>query len=455
MLTNLLPGLRELRAPLSAGYLWITLIWLLVGPHVPKPSDATGFTRRVLELVQDFGAIGGGIALSFAAYLVGAVSQAMLDPLLRRIPTPGGADIGGRAVLSVKGFRYVTLLVQERVAGIRAELKKHGLTLEDVARSELRSEDLASVGLTEDEVHAAEATRALMAARGVDDTDLSHLKAMATTLRPLGLTVDQAIHLMDFRDQLTRAGFTPDEVFDLLSKDDLPTGDSDATKAKREKLSARMKSSGVSSPTVVAAVRKIQELDNSRSVIVGLERAREVRGKIKGTRLAVRTLDQLSHVETRLRHLQDQSVGSWEVGELVRRVTGDLDLVATRLIGNDPDLYSAVDRLRAEAEFRLSIVVPLSGLALLLGHGWNAAWLLLCVPALILLFDAKRRDRSATDLLGDALFLRRVEAPSLEKFERAAADIIRAKTEEAAASGAAHSAGSRPAVRRTPAAASP
>jgi hypothetical protein len=31
MLMNLLPGLRELRAPLVSGYLWLISAWLLLG----------------------------------------------------------------------------------------------------------------------------------------------------------------------------------------------------------------------------------------------------------------------------------------------------------------------------------------------------------------------------------------------------------------------------------------
>jgi hypothetical protein len=42
VLTSLLPGLRELRAPLSAGVLWLLAIWFLAEPSVPDAEDATG-----------------------------------------------------------------------------------------------------------------------------------------------------------------------------------------------------------------------------------------------------------------------------------------------------------------------------------------------------------------------------------------------------------------------------
>lgn len=432
MLTNLLPGLRELRAPLSAGYLWIALIWLVLGPHIPPPSEAQGLTRRVLEFFQDVGAIGGGVALSFAAYLIGAVSQAMLDPLLRRIPTPGGAGIGGRAVLSVKGFRSVTLLVQERVAKIRADLKPHRLTLEEVARRELRSEDLANVGLTEEEVRAAENTRALMNARGIHDVDLLRLKILRRTLRPLGLTIEQALRLVDFKEQLARAGYTPDRILELFANEQQDKAADSTSGEEQAALIERLVASGRTRDEVVSALRRIQLLDDAEDVTSeALENGREILDKMKGTPLSAGSLDDLEYVGSRLTRLQESSEDSWEAGALVRRVIGDLDLVATRLIGNDPDLYSAVDRLRAEAEFRLAIVGPMIGLSLLLAQGWHGLWSVLVAPAVILLLDGKRRDRSAMDLLADALFLGRVEAPALEKFERSAQDLILSRTGEA------------------------
>jgi hypothetical protein len=108
---------------------------------------------------------------------------------------------------------------------------------------------------------------------------------------------------------------------------------------------------------------------------------------------------------------------------LFRTLVGDLDVVTTtRLLGRDPDLYSAIDRGRAEAEFRLAIIPPLlvlgsvagaeiGGLA---GVGFGAV---AAAVAVGLHWDAARHQREANALLVDALADGRVKSPSLERFE--------------------------------------
>ena len=65
MLLNLLPGLRELRAPLAAGYLWLFAAWLAFDGDVPEPAGAS-------EFFEQFKGLGAAAALTFAAYLIGS-----------------------------------------------------------------------------------------------------------------------------------------------------------------------------------------------------------------------------------------------------------------------------------------------------------------------------------------------------------------------------------------------
>jgi hypothetical protein len=65
MLLNLLPGLRELRAPLAAGFLWLFAAWLAFEGAIPEPAGAP-------EFFDQFEAVGAAAALTFAAYLVGS-----------------------------------------------------------------------------------------------------------------------------------------------------------------------------------------------------------------------------------------------------------------------------------------------------------------------------------------------------------------------------------------------
>ena len=57
MLTSVLPGLREVRTPLTAGVIWLIVAWLAVAPQLPEtpPScraflatSTVGATSRVV-----------------------------------------------------------------------------------------------------------------------------------------------------------------------------------------------------------------------------------------------------------------------------------------------------------------------------------------------------------------------------------------------------------------------
>jgi hypothetical protein len=85
MLVSLLPGLRDLRTPLAAGYVWLLAAWVAFEPWIPlRPEDDT-----VLESAYRAGRAVSiaalGVALSFAAYLVGTLSTSLLSGPLRRL----------------------------------------------------------------------------------------------------------------------------------------------------------------------------------------------------------------------------------------------------------------------------------------------------------------------------------------------------------------------------------
>jgi hypothetical protein len=84
MLANLLPGFRDLRAPLAAGYLWLAAIWVWFAHVLPSsPNEATGFLKRVYELAGAAGRPAIGIALSFTAYLLGVLMTEIVGRILQ------------------------------------------------------------------------------------------------------------------------------------------------------------------------------------------------------------------------------------------------------------------------------------------------------------------------------------------------------------------------------------
>jgi hypothetical protein len=71
-LTSLLPGVREVRAPLVAGYLWVLFGWLLADPAKPEAVNGDLYDR-LGAVSQAVGPVGQAIAASVLAYLLGSV----------------------------------------------------------------------------------------------------------------------------------------------------------------------------------------------------------------------------------------------------------------------------------------------------------------------------------------------------------------------------------------------
>ena len=88
MLASLLPGLRDLRAPLSAGYLWLAAGWLYFAPRLPTSIDeAHGVLRDVFRVVQMSSPVLIGAGLTFVAYMVGILSTGLLTRTIRIVCT--------------------------------------------------------------------------------------------------------------------------------------------------------------------------------------------------------------------------------------------------------------------------------------------------------------------------------------------------------------------------------
>jgi hypothetical protein len=83
VLSNALPGFRDLRAPVIAGYVWLLLGWLIVRPDLSQdPSGAV--ESSLFALAAEVGTVGTAVAVSVGAYLLGAISQELSQMLLER-----------------------------------------------------------------------------------------------------------------------------------------------------------------------------------------------------------------------------------------------------------------------------------------------------------------------------------------------------------------------------------
>ncbi|MFF3642439.1 hypothetical protein [Streptomyces sp. NPDC002564] len=79
MLSSLLPGVREIRTPLTSGYLWLAILWIFIGDSAPTEDPGHGPFSTMWRVGESLGRPALLAALSFAAYLVGTFLE--IDPL--------------------------------------------------------------------------------------------------------------------------------------------------------------------------------------------------------------------------------------------------------------------------------------------------------------------------------------------------------------------------------------
>ena len=108
-----------------------------------------------------------------------------------------------------------------------------------------------------------------------------------------------------------------------------------------------------------------------------------------------------------------------------------MPLVATRLLGKETDLFHEFDRQRGESNFRLVILPPLLLLSIVLAIKINVIFLSLLVSVRLFYWQGVRYRQQASDVLVDSLVVGRVEAPAIEKLERAAERVIGLKEHSA------------------------
>lgn len=74
MLASLLPGLRELRAPLAAGYTWIFGLWVMLRDLNIESGPVRAFREDITQLAAWIGKPALIGAVTFVAYIIGTVS---------------------------------------------------------------------------------------------------------------------------------------------------------------------------------------------------------------------------------------------------------------------------------------------------------------------------------------------------------------------------------------------
>lgn len=78
---NVLSGLRDLRAPLTAGLLWMATLWVPLHEELERQAKRDTLLRDATQTLGGLGSTTSIAAVSFIAYLIGIVAVAPGSPL--------------------------------------------------------------------------------------------------------------------------------------------------------------------------------------------------------------------------------------------------------------------------------------------------------------------------------------------------------------------------------------
>ncbi len=81
-----LPGFRNVRAPLLAGYVWLVAAWLLLANDLPEKRESSVYLHG-FEIGEAIGRVGLILAATVLAYLVGSLIQVVVSTLADRVST--------------------------------------------------------------------------------------------------------------------------------------------------------------------------------------------------------------------------------------------------------------------------------------------------------------------------------------------------------------------------------
>lgn len=133
MLSSVLPGIRHVRAPLAAGFVWLVALWFLLEPGWDRKSGAGGLIGSSNRLMETLNVLGQGAVLSFGAYLLGSFSVLLFSRPLRSLFAtsiePGVHVLDG---LSQPGRESLTQVAIDGRQRLEAALLLSGVGVDEV-----------------------------------------------------------------------------------------------------------------------------------------------------------------------------------------------------------------------------------------------------------------------------------------------------------------------------------
>ena len=403
MLSNVLPGLREIRAPLTAGYIWLITAWLLFHSSFPTEQEAEG---GPLEPFFDLGgvvsAFGLTVVLSVLAYLIGSMAGGvfripleagarvflgLLGDRVLRIPREAGPRVflGGPSwKMSWKGLVSLEQLVQGRVSDVIGELTDEDLFLQQLPE------------------YKASLQKIEMGFDSLTSSDYVYLGVMpGWGGEPIAPQDVPRFENMGISVHARPTWVLPREVVGLK-------GTADPNPEEHQK-----REGAILDRTKVQLRKVMSEINEVMSEIndMGLDWTLRLSG----------SGDNLQGERARKREIIQELLAHQLCRDITNQIADEeLPLVGTRLLGRETDLFHEFDRQKGESEFRLVIIPSLLALTIVLALKVHFAYLLMLCVLPLFYWQGVRHRQAASDVLIDSLLTGRVEAPAIEKLERAA-----------------------------------
>ena len=149
VLSSLLPGFREVRAPLIGGYFWLFAGWLALEPW-PGREETHGVVSAVADLSASLPDSVVLAAVSLAAYIIGSLAEEITQ-LGRGLSPTGDPTLYTPSGATWRGHHSMYQLAGEIASDAQRQLRMKNHTLADVPTEVIEEGDGYSLGSGEDD----------------------------------------------------------------------------------------------------------------------------------------------------------------------------------------------------------------------------------------------------------------------------------------------------------------
>jgi hypothetical protein len=361
LLTELLPGARQLRAPLAVGYLWLLVAWINI-PRLPSGFNGSPLVHRAASDLHHMSPVLIVVGISFFAYLVGLFFEVFDEAMVKIAATVVVAFLALASVLVIPAFLVMlwpialpVILILAALSWWRMKKEKTGVIAEVAQR-------LVNLFLNFIDYYY--------------------------------LAKDSLLRVWSSANPV-RQELISERIFELLYRNpDVMKRFCDTLTPMALRIACH--NAGISSGGQTMVAPSGQVLDMPKVA------ARLFLDKESERLLRLYLRDRLESPEI-CKTVAARTMDTADVRRLVDRALANAD---TWVRAERPNVFEACDRLRAEGEFRRGIAVPLAvALASACSLYTSSIWAIIAVtaPTLLVHFSGLKKQENAASIVVDCV----------------------------------------------------